>query len=397
MVTQTVSLITGTIRNELEAFKMLEALVKIKGRNVLDLILVSTWVGELEKYPELCLYLNANKIPIIENTKQNFSILQSHQKILILSGLAFCDESSYVTRHRFDRVFPSEVFEDHLRYIKEHGPEKVLIKNLPWDYKITVNSALIDTPFFLNDLIFSGVVKDLYALCSLDVRQYLSFNSEVNPELSFYALPFFYQFKGVSDYISTFPGLVYKNVEKIQQLRAVQLRSDFFARIFALYCYLIVSCFNIGYKRDFFISANKIDLNSLLTNQDYGELKESLFFFAIAGHTASKNSHFFLKVFNEEFINSKFSENVSKNLREFKSGSWIQSIDSNSSSLELNATLYAKNLKDNGFLNFLIPGLSFPSYENQVYKNTQYQIAFQNLNQNHRDTSKLVMGDWEIL
>lgn len=369
----------------------------MRTRKALDLIVISTWVGEIDKYPNLKSYLKKNDIPVIENTVQNYSILQSHQKILIISGLNFCDENSYVTKHRFDRVFPSQIFEDHLVHIKQYGPERILNEELPWDYKITVNSALIDTPFFLNDLIFSGLAKNLYKLCSLDARQYLSFNAEVNPELSFYALPFFDKFKEISSYLSTYPGLVYEKTNRIQQLREVQLRSDFYPRIFALYSYLVVNCFNVGYRRDYSISPNKINLDSVLSACTFGQSNEDIFLFPAAGHMATKNNNFFNKIFHDEYVKSEFSEKVSENLSEFKLGSWEKSLNVRSQKLDLNATLYAKNLRDNGFLNFGIPGLNFQKDDENVFQNTQFQMSFQDLNGIKRDTSKVVMGEWDKL
>ena len=325
MTHKTISIITGTVRDEGLALEVVKSLLLMREHKVLDSIIVSTWEGELACYPRLHSFLMANEVYVIENTIQLFSIFESHQKILILSGLSICGDDDYVTRHRFDRIFPSDVYENYLSHIKNNGLEKVNSSCASLTHKITVNTALIDTPFYFNDMIFSGLSKDIIKLCSLDLTTYLSFNSEVNPELSFFTPPFVNQYPSITDYLSTYPGLTYGNEIRRQALKEIQVKSEFYARIFALYVFIAKTHFNIGYGLNSSQNSEKINLDIIfLSKINSIPLSDDLFFFNAAGHIACKSNVFFHKIYDKEFKNSFFSEQVGEYLTEFDNQSCLE-------------------------------------------------------------------------
>jgi hypothetical protein len=118
---ETVSIITGKVRDVSKAKRVAESLISMRTRGYVDSIVFSTWIGELDQYPELSTYLNKNDISVIETNNQRWSLQESHQKIPLLTALNFLGKETYVTRHRFDRILPDSVFEKHMAKVKENG------------------------------------------------------------------------------------------------------------------------------------------------------------------------------------------------------------------------------------------------------------------------------------
>lgn len=310
----TASVITGQVRNEKSACVCLSQLISLREKGLLDYIVFSTWDGELGKHPNFFDLLVKNNIYVIENSPQEQTLQASHQKIPLAVALDFLPEDAYVTRHRFDRVLPDYKFEGHLSLIKEKGPEKVSNSCLPFKNKLTVNSALIDVPFFLNDLIFSGINRDLMALVDVTFYNQLYVNNFVNQELLFFASCFTKQFPEIKQYLATYPGLTYNSQDRRDVLRKVQIESEYFAYFFSLYVYIVNNCFNIGYDQ---------------TEQEFGLIKiedlmlnlsshSGLYYFEVAGHSFVKSNSFFKCIYNHAFPKSKFSELVYNKLSSFE-------------------------------------------------------------------------------
>ena len=389
---KTYSIITGKVRNESRARLVIEELIGMRERGNIDSIIFSTWIGELNNYPRLIEYFVKNNIDVIESTEQKWSIQESHQKIPILSALSFIDDDAYITRHRFDRVFPDSTFESHLNKIKNFGAEKTKPPNTVFDAKITVNTALLDVPFFINDLVFSGVRRDILKICDMSVSSQLLFHPSVSPEFTFFACPLIKHYAEISQYISTFPGLAYSNQQRWEALKSVQKTSPLYAQFFALYVFLVSKYFNIGYGAVKGEIANEIiDLDKLLFTMDSATSNPDLFFFNLAGHFASTNNAVFDSIYCRNTFKSQFSEMVAAYIIHYEKSPTAEN-KFTFPSLSKGAVAYLQELQKHGLLTFSASGLR--TKEGPITKVSIGQILGMAFADARRNSQAVDMGRW---
>jgi hypothetical protein len=316
---QITSLITGKVRDEAKALDTTRALVALRSEGIVDLIIFSTWMGELDAYPALKDYFRQQNIFVVEAPEQKMSIQESHQKIPLLAALNLLDANNYVTRHRFDRVKPSPTFREHLVAIRAHGTEATSYSWTPNKHRITVNSALLDVPFFLSDIVFSGMRDDLLELISIDGMTQLYWSNHINPEFSFFANGFMPYYPEIGDYLATYPGLSYGNEEKWKALKLAQRDTEFYARITALYYFLVSACFQVGYGGKTAPQGDQpISLETLLF--EYGGWRQypDTRWFGQAGHPYVKSREKFDAMVAGKYAASDFSARLGHYLEYYK-------------------------------------------------------------------------------
>jgi len=310
-VQDVVSIMTGRVRDEPRAMDVVRALAGMRSQGLIDRILFSTWRGELAPYPDLERELDTHAIEIIQMPAPAASLQESHQKLPMLAALNFVDARSFVTRHRFDRLFPDQVFASYLAFIRQHGPEEITLPHAPFRHRVTVNSALVDVPFFFGDFMFSGFRDDVAAIVDINAHAELFRADALNPEMTFFAAPFLHQFPEIADYFATYPGLSYGRPEFDRALRAARQGSAFYLDLFALHVHVATSHFSIGYRTDAAAPGQaKVDIDALLFRSGELAVSPGTFYFPLAGHLATKRGHLFEQIAAGHVVKSAASDHV---------------------------------------------------------------------------------------
>lgn len=393
-VKDTISIVTGRVRDEARALDVLGSLAGMRATGLVDSIIVSTWQGELERAPELLRFILREDIIVIQAPEQRASIQESHQKIPLLAALNFVDERSYVTRHRFDRVHPNEVFAGHMAHVKRTPPQATTRSGGPLKHRVTVNSALVDVPFFFSDLIFSGFRDDICALAEINAHAELLRWPGVNAEMTFFATPFYRWYPEVGDYLSTYPGLCYGYDDLTRALKDAQRNSEFFVQMFALYVHLAVTCFQIGYR------ANQpqrpvgpVNLDELIFSGNKSSDFPGLFYFPLAGHMATKRGALFDEIANGNVLRSEFSEQVLAGIASFRASERAPT-PLRLPLLGPAARQYAETMTKCGISGIPFFGSTSGKPNMIDYYLGQFSDVTQSLNRNN---GSLAMGEWGTL
>jgi hypothetical protein len=308
-----ISIITGRIRDEIRAKRTLNLLGIGKTKGIIDEIVFSTWSGELAKHPSILAELLNNKVHVIETQEQSTTFQESHQKIPLLIALSFLDDDCYVTRHRFDRVNIGEDYLTYLKNIKQSGPKNTNATWSPVKNKISVLSAVIDIPFFINDLIFSGMRSDIARVASINPLLQLHWSPHINMELAFFANLFFDSFPLITDYISTYVSPIgNRDDETRRKYKEIQQGSDFFIKIFSLYATIINECFDVGYKyRDYPLPNEPSALRLEETMHSKCDVSDfQIRCFDELGHSYSKSNNFFRTLIEGGLCKSDLNERI---------------------------------------------------------------------------------------
>jgi len=97
-------LFTGLVRTPEIVKKSMKDLLDLRKKGVINKIILSTWIGEIQKYPELVDMFNKNKIVLIENEEPKNPGRGSIwcQMKAMEEGLKIIDPNRFVFKSRLD-------------------------------------------------------------------------------------------------------------------------------------------------------------------------------------------------------------------------------------------------------------------------------------------------------
>ncbi len=167
-------LFTGLIR-EPELFKQsIIDLIGLRKEGLVDKIYLSTWIGEVEKYPKIHKFLTKNKVKIIRSTEPNpRGTLRSPtiwcQMKALEAGLSHVEKDKFVLKTRtdvyIDPRFLRKLFKEKENLLK-------ITKSLPkgniFRYKIWIFYYELKTPFHMGEECFFGQRNDLKNLINYE-------------------------------------------------------------------------------------------------------------------------------------------------------------------------------------------------------------------------------------
>lgn len=163
------ALVTGAIRNDFYLSTILIKLCEMRNRGSLDGIVLSTWEGDIDKFPRLRDNLHKIGVEIVESKEINTSaaalydqIAYERQWTTLNAGLKIIPDDCFVLKLRTDFVNGISPF---LRLV-EDGNADLSVKtygsfNLLYNYKIVYHIMGIQHLCFVNDRFFYGYKLDL--------------------------------------------------------------------------------------------------------------------------------------------------------------------------------------------------------------------------------------------
>jgi len=184
------ALLTGMVRDEAAFLDKLALLRDWGEAGHLDGVCVSTWIGELDRYPGVAAELGRMGAAIVESREMDLKLPGSflHQVATVRNGLSAVPSDALVFRLRSDKCVLSAG--DHRAFDRVEAP----VLPLPggtraFSRRVVVRGGQFLTPFFLMDQMVCAAREDLARLFRHDLTLEVE-GSEVIPEQALFAPPF---------------------------------------------------------------------------------------------------------------------------------------------------------------------------------------------------------------
>ncbi len=171
-------LFTGLIRKPEMFKKSILEMIGLREKGLINEIKFSTWLGEVQKYPDIYSFFKKNKIKIIESEEPKIrgsGNIWCQMKSLE-AGLNKVDPGRFVLKTRSDvYVNPEFIKKIAINKNKLLMIKKPLPKGNIFKYKIWVPFFDLKTPFYMADECFFGHRDDLKHLYHYDNSYYTDF------------------------------------------------------------------------------------------------------------------------------------------------------------------------------------------------------------------------------
>lgn len=242
------AVICGLVRDRAAFEEKINSLVQWRSEGIVEEIVISTWLGELNAYEGLSKNL-ADKGVIVLEIREPELILSGHrihQMKTLAYGLEACPRDSHVLKLRADlfSFFPG------LKQVLEGRVNTGIASDPGWpqifNERIIVGLCLPIQPFFLGDIYFYGLRDDLRKLVTFTLEPELC-SLLMNPEQVFHFAPFRNHFQFFLQYFRINPGLIYYSAEIASELVKFLLNETFFLRTLAAWLILLRRYYRIGF------------------------------------------------------------------------------------------------------------------------------------------------------
>ncbi len=262
------AVVCGAIRQEFEFYSVIAWLCEQRANNLIDGIVLSTWIGEVNQINYLRNKLKFLDILIVEsapledNIKKNLNLNYSRQAIQLRAALSNIPEDVFVLKCRTDfcmdtlnRLQPLLDGKVDLS-IRTYGNFK---PNL--NYRIAVMDYALSAPFCMGDICYLGYKSDLYKMVIYE-NTYLKYKDFLAPDCLF----FLNIFRNEIPLIDEFLSLVVYWTFKWQLTTKFSVFHDknielpgIMNKFYAVYFVLLYCCFYL-YRNDTYTGSNDIDI-----------------------------------------------------------------------------------------------------------------------------------------
>ncbi len=246
------ALFTGLVRDPALFRQRLELVSQWKLLGLIEEIVCSTWVGELNGHPEVRRDLHAAGAHVVETVQPTLRLPGHvlHQMKTLRLGLEFMPQATHVLKLRGDLG----------RFGVEYAPilegNRDLEVGAPADWprpvreRVHVLTGFTMAPFYLNDTVLYGRREDLLGMAHFDVG-YEVLYSEMGPEQYFHSRPMLEHFPIFDTYFRLNKGFIFNQPERSSMHRGILLGSDFFLKVLASYWLALSHYFRVGFAEDF--------------------------------------------------------------------------------------------------------------------------------------------------
>jgi hypothetical protein len=177
-------LITGLIRDAANFLSLLDVLSRARADGHEFDIVFSTWTGELDRYPDLKPVLRGLGVVVVRQDPPNLKLTghMLHQVLAIEMGLSLLPHDTFVLKVRPDMSHASDVaaffeIEDSFHAVADGYLDSFRFFSAP----ISIVSFSASNAFYINDITFSGMQRDLIRFCQLSFVTLVKF-TRVAPE-----------------------------------------------------------------------------------------------------------------------------------------------------------------------------------------------------------------------
>ena len=259
---KTWAVMCGAIREELEVRLTMDKLLTMRQEGVLVGIIVSTWSGEFDRFPELRKQLEDNQVKIIEQSplekrvtlSRTNSINFMRQALQLQAALDCLPEDCFILKVRTDRAL------DHIKKIEPYlynEPERIsstyhsfngLSRRMSkiFDYKLTVLNAKMQRLFNFSDFVFWGYGADIRKLINFEIAE-LFVDRDLVANTQWFVYPFLEAFPIMRDYfrLINFRPLITGMKEYFEKEDASDYFPQFFYRVYASHLLILTHYFQL--------------------------------------------------------------------------------------------------------------------------------------------------------
>jgi len=239
------TIVCGLIRNPANALHQARELRRMQEAGLVHGVVVSTWIGELERYPEVRQAF-ADLGAIFVESREPSLILPGHvlhQSQAILLALEHCPAEAWIFKMRPDVVPLSPMFDTILdmRWVAKHEARR---KPTVFERPVWAHSGLLLWPMYLNDIVFMASRNDARTLADIDVKDEVLF-SEMAAEQFFHLRPFLQRHPLLRTFARVQRGL--HDGDANLALARILWDSPLWARTFALYVQELCANYTVGF------------------------------------------------------------------------------------------------------------------------------------------------------
>lgn len=241
---------TGLVR-KLDSFKnQITALEALRQDGIIEGIVYSTWLGEIDKVENLRSELVNQGVVIVETLEPNLKVAHGHaihQMKALYYGLQACPEGSFVLRLRPDiegyLIAFRSALETEIDLTVDESDDYPHVFN----HRLMVVGGNLTSPFFFNDQAFYGQREDLLKICHFDLKFDVLF-SEIIMEQRFFSYPFLELFPIFQSYFQVSKLLIIQENEALfRQLMEMHFSSSFYTKVFATFLNVVHRYFRVSF------------------------------------------------------------------------------------------------------------------------------------------------------
>ena len=255
------AVVCGAIRDELELRLTMDELLRLRAEGTLKGILISTWFGEFEAFPELRKEIEQAGVEIIEQQplenrvtvgKTN-SVNYFRQAMQLQIALDKLPEDCFVLKARTDRSL------NHLKLVEPYltkRPGKIENKKelrkykkvLPkiFEYPMTIFNAKTQRILHFSDFIFYGYKQDVRKLLQFDLAE-LYLDRDLVANTQWFVYPFLRNIPVIRDYfrLINFRPLITEMKDYLAENDDATPIPQFFYRVYATYLMILDYYFDL--------------------------------------------------------------------------------------------------------------------------------------------------------
>lgn len=217
--------IAGLVRDEAGFGAYLDGIARLARPDLR--IVLSTWDGEMARYPAIAARLSRMGAEVIEQPQPNLKLPghMLHQVVALERGLAVLDDDVLTLKTRPDICSVTDVVE-----FLDLAPQKATAG--PFGHRVHVVGMFGAHPLYINDILYAGLAADLRRLCALSFLPGVKY-PRLAPEQWLWATVFASGHPVIEAYLSVNPGLLFGDPSGNAALRASLVAAPLFARAVA--------------------------------------------------------------------------------------------------------------------------------------------------------------------
>ncbi len=229
-------LFTGLVRNESLFIDKLQKCLSLRAEGFISNIIVSTWRGELKRYPRLRNVISESNVLVVNSEEPNLKLPGHllHQMKAFYVGLSVCEDNAYVYKMRsdigtFDVPSVTRILKgDYCYSVDASGGWPKFFSE-----RIVIESALVCHPFYMNDIQFYGAKPDLLKMVNCDLFYEMVY-IKLAPE-QFFHIKSFSGLRIFDEYFKFNQGLFHTEKEKNIKFHSLISESSFLQKVIAVY------------------------------------------------------------------------------------------------------------------------------------------------------------------
>lgn len=242
--------ICGVVRDVAHFSGQLEALKRWKADGFIEEIVFSTWIGEVDNYPSVIEARDRGDFVLVESRPPILRTVGHtlHQARTLYYALQAVPDGVRVLKVRPDIALVTDAIRDTLEDV-ELNLEPVEGWPDVFGAKICVITYCMDTPLYINDIVYYGYREDLLKLASFDLSTEYLCNVPA-PEQFFFRGPFAGRFGLLEAFFQVAPNFQFNDPAAARDRLEIMLSSDVFLDVLALSSRLMRHYFRVGFVPD---------------------------------------------------------------------------------------------------------------------------------------------------